>query len=190
VRRSLTQGRVGHNNAGKQAERVHAPLRARGTTTHHLNRVKASTPWDGKMGADDERNSMLRSRPMTVTPVVALVAVLLTGCGGDDDDQTSAPQPATTQQEAIPAVVKVSVGDNFYKPKELTIKRGQSISWRNEGAVAHTVTSDTDSSVKFDSGTLDPRGVYALKPTTPGKITYHCTIHGKVQSGTVTVDRG
>ena len=129
---------------------------------------------------------------MTVTPAVALVALVLTGCGGDDDNDNDSPaeEPAATQQEAIPAVVKVSVGDNFYKPKDLTIKRGQSISWRNEGAVAHTVTSDTDSSVKFDSGTLDPRGVYALKPTTPGKITYYCTIHGKVQSGTVTVERG
>ena len=133
---------------------------------------------------------------MTVTPTVALVALLLSGCGGDgDDDKTSsanapATTPTETQQEAIPAVVKVSIGDNFYKPKDLTIKRGQSISWRNEGAVAHTVTSDTDSAVKFDSGTLDPRGVYALKPTTVGKITYYCTIHGKVQSGTVTVDRG
>ena len=142
----------------------------------------------------------MRSRLMTVTPTVALVALLLTGCGGDDDnDKTSAASaPATTeteqtatQQEAIPAVVKVSIGDNFYKPKSLTIKRGQSISWRNDGAVAHTVTSDTDSTVKFDSGTLNPRGVYALKPTTLGKITYYCTIHGKaVQSGTVTVDRG
>ena len=133
---------------------------------------------------------------MTVTPTVALVALLLSGCGGDGDNDKTSPAnaPATTatetQQEAIPAVVKVSIGDNFYKPKDLTIKRGQSISWRNEGAVAHTVTSDTDSAVKFDSGTLDPRGVYALKPTTVGKITYYCTIHGKVQSGTVTVDRG
>ncbi len=135
---------------------------------------------------------MLRSRLMTVMPVVALVALALTGCGDDDNDNdtTAAEEPAATQQEAIPAVVKVSVGDNFYKPKNLTIKRGQSISWRNEGAIAHTVTSDTDSSVKFDSGTLDPRGVYALKPTTPGEITYYCTIHGKVQSGTVTVERG
>jgi plastocyanin len=134
---------------------------------------------------------MLRSRLMTVTPAVALAGLLLTGCGGDDDsDTTSAAEPTATQQEAIPAVVKVSVGDNFYKPKAVTIKRGQSISWRNEGAVAHTVTSDADSAVKFDSGTLDPRGVYALKPTTPGKITYYCTIHGKVQSGAVTVERG
>ena len=115
--------------------------------------------------------------------VVAFLAVLLPGCGGDGDDGSA------TQQEAVPAVVKVSIGDNFYKPKDLTIKRGQSISWRNQGAVAHTVTSDSDSSVKFDSGKVDPGGVYALKPGTAGKITYYCTIHGKVQSGTITVER-
>jgi plastocyanin len=132
-----------------------------------------------------------------VTTGVALVALLLTGCGDDDDGGTtkaSAPPstsstPTATQQEAIPAVVKVSIGDNFYKPKTLDIRRGQSISWRNQGAVAHTVTSDSDSAVKFDSGNLDPRGVYALKPNTTGKITYHCTIHGKAQSGSVTVAR-
>ena len=131
--------------------------------------------------------------------VVALLTVLLAGCGGGGNDDKSstasapadtATEPTATQQEAVPAVVKVSIGDNFYKPKDITIKRGQSISWRNQGAVAHTVTSDSDSTVKFDSGTVEPGGVYALKPGTVGKITYHCTIHGKVQSGTVTVDRG
>ena len=130
-------------------------------------------------------------RLRTVASAVTVVALLTAGCGDDgDDDGTSAAEPAATQQEAVPAVVKVSVGDNFYKPKDVTIKRGQSISWRNDGAVAHTVTSDSNSAVKFDSGTLDPRGVYALKPSTAGKLTYYCTIHGKVQSGTVTVDRG
>jgi plastocyanin len=135
--------------------------------------------------------------PERIIPV-ALLALLLASCGGDgNDDKTStANAPANTatetatQQEAVPAVVKVSIGDNFYKPKDLTIKRGQSISWRNQGAVAHTVTSDTDSAVKFDSGTLEPGGVYALKPNGAGKITYFCTVHGKVQSGTITVDRG
>jgi plastocyanin len=130
---------------------------------------------------------------LTVTTGLALVALVVTGCGNDDDaERTTANAPAdtkTTQQEAVPAVVKVSIGDNFYKPKDLDIHRGQSISWRNQGAVAHTVTSDSDSDVKFDSGNLDPGGVYALKPTTAGKLTYHCTIHGKVQSGTVTVAR-
>jgi plastocyanin len=138
-------------------------------------------------------------RLMMATAGFVLVAVVLTGCGGDDDNgqatapsgsATTATTPPATQQEAVPAVVKVSIGDNFYKPKDLTIKRGQSISWRNEGAVAHTVTSDTDSSVKFDSGMLEPgSSAYVLKPSTAGKLTYHCTIHGKVQSGTVTVTR-
>jgi|SRR5829696_3330628 len=135
-------------------------------------------------------------RLRTVIAAAAPLALLLAGCGGGDDGETTpASAPATTttqttQQEAVPAVVKVSVGDNFYKPKDVTIKRGQSISWRNQGAVAHTVTSDGDSAVKFDSGTLDPGGVYALKPTTAGKLTYYCTIHGNVQAGTITVERG
>ncbi len=141
------------------------------------------------------RSPRLARRTALAGAGLALFAVPLTGCGGDDNSDTKASSPATTktptatQQETVPAVVKVSIGDNFYKPKALTIRRGQSISWRNEGAVAHTVTSDSNSTVKFDSGTLDPRGAYVLKPTTAGKLTYYCTIHGKVQSGTVTVTR-
>jgi len=65
----------------------------------------------------------------------------------------------------------VSIGDNFYKPKDVTIQVGQSVKWRNHGPVAHTVTSDSDSTVKFDSGTLQPRGAYALKPGSRGKLT-------------------
>src|SRR4051812_17848695 len=94
----------------------------------------------------------------TAPPRLASAAVLVAGCGGDGGDTATAKsattaataRPTSTPQEAVAAVVKVSIGDNFYKPKSVTIKRGQSISWRNAGAVAHTVTSDSDSSVKFD----------------------------------------
>lgn len=126
---------------------------------------------------------------------VALTALVLAvaGCGDDDDGDDNGGDgqaAATTQQETIPAAVTVKIGDNFYKPANTTIQVGQAIKWKNEGAVAHTVTSDSDSTVKFDSGNLDPRGVYALKPTTRGKLSYYCTIHGKAaQSGTVTVER-
>jgi plastocyanin len=133
------------------------------------------------------------SRRFTVAAACAgCLALAAAGCGDDDDDDTSgsASTATTTQQQtAVPAVVEVSIGDNLYKPENLTIKRGQSVKWKNDGAVAHTVTSDDDSDVKFDSGSLNPRSVYALKPTAAGKITYYCTIHGKSQSGTVTVER-
>jgi plastocyanin len=133
--------------------------------------------------------------------LIAALALAIAGCGDDDgNDNGAGDQGATAtatktqtapaaQQETIPAAVTVSIGDNFYKPKKLAIQVGQTIKWKNAGAVTHTVTSDGDSTVKFDSGNLDPRGIYALKPVTRGELTYHCTIHGKAQSGTVTVER-
>ncbi len=137
----------------------------------------------------------MNRHPSMLAVCLAALVLAVVGCGDDDDrdDNGGGGQAATTtttQQETIPASVTVKIGDNFYKPKKLTIQVGQAIKWKNEGAVAHTVTSDGDSTVKFDSGNLDPRGVYALKPTTRGKLSYYCTIHGKaVQSGTVTVER-
>ena len=131
-----------------------------------------------------------------ITACLAFAALPLASCGDDDDDegsnastQTTPQQEPATQQETVPVAVSVSIGDNFYKPKSVTIRVGQSIKWRNDGAVAHTVTSDSDSTLKFDSKTLEPRGAYALKPATRGELTYHCTIHGKAQSGTITVNR-
>jgi plastocyanin len=134
---------------------------------------------------------MRMRRSITIGACLGFAALPIAGCGGDDEGTSTATQQekTTTQAEAVPAVVSVSIGDNFYKPKDVSIKVGQSVKWRNEGAVAHTVTSDDDSTVKFDSGTLQPRGVYALKPGSRGKLTYFCTIHGKVQSGTITVGR-
>ena len=130
-------------------------------------------------------------RSITIAACLAFAALPIAGCGGDDEGTSTGTQQekTATQAEAVPAVVSVSIGDNFYKPKDVSIKVGQSVKWRNDGAVAHTVTSDGDSSVKFDSGTLEPRGVYALKPGSRGKLTYFCAIHGKVQSGTITVSR-
>lgn len=135
---------------------------------------------------------------LAVVVIAATIAIVVgvASCGGDDKSTSTGTTAATTsttttqtQQETVPAVVKVSVGDNFYKPVDVSIKVGQSISWRNDGAVPHTVTSDSDSTVKFDSGTLESRAAYGLKPATVGKLTYYCTIHGKSQSGTVTVTR-
>src|SRR5215210_7813414 len=119
---------------------------------------------------------------VTIAACLAVAALPFAGCGDDDatsgSTQTATQQEkTTTQAEAVPAVVSVSIGDNFYKPKDVTIQIGQSVKWKNNGAVAHTVTSDSDSAVEFDSGTLNPKAAYVLKPAAAGKLTYYCTIH-------------
>ena len=82
---------------------------------------------------------------VTIAACLALAALPFAGCGDDDDGTSGSTQTATqqekttTQAEAVPAVVSVSIGDNFYKPKDVTIQVGQSVKWKNNGAVAHTV---------------------------------------------------
>ena len=95
-------------------------------------------------------------RLATIIASLALVALLLAACGDDDEEggantgsQTTTTEQATTKQETVPAAVSVSIGDNFYKPEDVTIRVGQSVKWRNNGAVPHTVTSDDDSTVKY-----------------------------------------
>lgn len=88
------------------------------------------------------------SRPVTIAACLALAALPLAGRGDDDHDAgTSAStrtathqQETTTQAETVPAAVSVSIGDKFYKLKDVTILVGQSVKWRNNGAVAQTVT--------------------------------------------------
>jgi len=135
-------------------------------------------------------------RLATITAGLALAALPLSACGDDDEESAGTGSETTTKEQAtskhqqtVPAAVSVSIGDNFYKPADVTIKVGQSVKWRNDGAIPHTVTSDSDSKVKFDSGNLDPKSAYVLKPASRGKLSYFCTIHGKVQAGTITVDR-
>jgi plastocyanin len=62
-----------------------------------------------------------------------------------------------------------------YDPAQVNVKVGQTVTWTNSGAVAHTVTADDGTS--FDSGTLAPGATFKFTPTTAGTFAYHCTFH-------------
>ena len=79
---------------------------------------------------------------------------------------------------AIPAFAAtntVKIGDNFFKPKRLTIKRGTTVRWKWTGSAPHNVTV-TKGPKKFHSPTKTS-GTFKATPHTKG--TYHivCTIH-------------
>jgi plastocyanin len=97
-----------------------------------------------------------------------------------------------------PAVVDM-VGTRF-APETITVRVGQTVTWRNTSSVAHTVTADPArasnpanvelpaGAAPFDSGTIQPGSQYQYTFTTPGEYRYVCLPHeGAGMVGSVTV---
>jgi LPXTG-motif cell wall-anchored protein len=91
----------------------------------------------------------------------------------------------------------VSVVDNVFSPKVITIKVGESVTWTDSGNNPHTVTSDTGA---FDSSPNCPTQLssclhkgqsFSHSFSSVGTYPYHCKIHGAAggigMSGTIVV---
>ena len=121
---------------------------------------------------------------LTISLVLAALGIGLAACGGSGTaSQTTAAAKATITAPPI-AAAKVSVQDNTFKPGTIEVKAGDTITWTNNGAVAHTVTA-TDGA-NFDSGTLEPGKTFSFAADKPGTIHYVCNFHAGMQ-GTIEV---
>jgi plastocyanin len=68
----------------------------------------------------------------------------------------------------------VSIQSFAFSPATITVTVNATVTWTNNDAVGHTVTSDNG---VFDSGTINPNATYSHQFTTVGTFNYHCTIH-------------
>jgi plastocyanin len=69
------------------------------------------------------------------------------------------------------ATRSVSVKDNFFSPKSLTVSKGSKVKWSWKGRAPHNVTFRTVHSSTKRSGS------YSLKFNRTGTFSYRCTIH-------------
>jgi plastocyanin len=74
----------------------------------------------------------------------------------------------------------VSVKDNFFSPKSLTVSKRTTVKWSWKGRAPHNVTFRTVHSSTKRSGT------YSLKFNRAGSFSYKCTIHPGM-TGKITV---
>jgi plastocyanin len=134
-------------------------------------------------------------RPVTRTVcLLALAAVpVLAACGSDDDSAgatasaggaVSYQKSADKQAAPTGAGLRVALKDSQFAPAAITAKVGQTITWKNADAIAHTVTATANA--KFDSGTLEPGGAFSHVAKRAGTISYVCNFHPGM-TGTVTV---
>jgi len=77
--------------------------------------------------------------------------------------------------------------DIEYVPKEVTVKKGGTVTWTNSDSVTHTVTKQGGPGPEFDSGNMEVDATFEQKFDAAGKVDYVCTIHPN-QTGTITVE--
>jgi plastocyanin len=105
-------------------------------------------------------SSRFDERPVLVKPLVAslaLVALLAVAPSG------------------APHHYVVRIVDFAYQPARLAIRTGDSVTFVNEDAVAHTVTTEGGNAV--DSGPIDHGKSWTMTFTHPGRYDYSCDPH-------------
>ena len=147
-------------------------------------------------------------RPWLTVVAIAALATLAAACGGTssaDGGSSSTPAAASpaTSAAATPSPtptstsggddtsaggVKVTIADSAFSPSKIEVQAGTTVTWTNDDAVPHTVTStksdDVDSATSglFDSGTLQPGESFSYTFKKAGDYPYECTIHASMQS--------
>lgn len=92
---------------------------------------------------------------------------------------------ATLAVSAFAATKTVTIGDNFFSPKKVSVSKSSTVKWVWNGKNPHNVTV-TSGPVKFASPTKK-KGTFSKKLTKKGTYKIICTIHGRVQSLTIKV---
>lgn len=110
-------------------------------------------------------------------PIQIMALFLLLGCSKSSNMYSYTPTPTPTPGKGSNSV---SISGMAFNPASLTVAVGTTVTWTNNDAIAHTVTSDTG---LFDSGSISATGGYSGGGTysytfaTAGTYNYHCMIH-------------
>lgn len=124
----------------------------------------------------------MRTRPLSFSLAVALIALMGCGGGGSGDVGIVTPTPATPA--APTATTSVAMQSIAFNPPDILVSPGATVTWTNNDGILHNVT--------FQSTTIAGTGSFAtgarsvIMPTVAGKYGYSCTLHPGM-NGSVTV---
>jgi plastocyanin len=99
----------------------------------------------------------------------------------DDDDDDNDDDVGDDDDDTIPTVHLVSIKNFAMNPDPRNISLGDSVLWKNEDSVQHTVTSgdpgDPDEGSVFDSGLLSKDDTFEHTFNSAGTFNYFCQPH-------------
>lgn len=122
-----------------------------------------------------------RATHPAATGFLTAVLLCLASCGDDNSTEPTDDGPFTGT---------IRVLDTRFSPAAVTIAAGDSVTWRWEGSMGHSVeegTSLTNPTPLFDSG-VKTSGTFGYRFTAAGTYPYFCRPHFAVgMKGTITV---
>ena len=121
---------------------------------------------------------------MGVIATIIIVSIGVSFSGDDAQTEQSSESKSVVVEADVIMPTKVSrpgceEEDRCYIPSQITIKKGEQVTWVNEDSAFHSVTSgfyDTPTDL-FDSGHMDPFESYVLIFDEEGTFDYFCTLH-------------
>ncbi len=113
-------------------------------------------------------------RSISIGLAVAALGAGLGACGGSDE-QPAAKAPVSS------GGTTVQISDSTFTPAAIEVAAGETVTFENGGAIAHTVTGDD-----FDSGSMAPGDTFGFTASEAGSFSYVCTFHPGMR-GTIEV---
>lgn len=131
------------------------------------------------------------SRLRRSTTTLVLLPLLFAACGGGDDGEAEATADAADTKSTIEMRLLA------YKPESLTVAAGEAVTWKQNDAGAHTVTSGTVEQAsggvsqqpddRFDSGDISKGETFEFTFTEAGTYPYFCRLHPATMRGEILV---
>lgn len=137
---------------------------------------------------------------------ILILGLTITGCSQYQQTPQETPAPSETlistttemeeeneemgesmekeMEEETEVVDEVTIQGFSFKPNSITIPIGTTVTWTNEDAATHTITSEENI---FDSGNIRNGGTYSYTFNEAGTFKYYCKIHPTMRA-TVVVE--
>src|SRR5689334_14326556 len=93
---------------------------------------------------------------LRIAPVILALGLVFAACGGGDDGGSASNDTSdTTAASGAEAGAKVALKDLKFNPDEISVKKGDTVTWEWKENVLHNVTGEGFKSDNISEGTFE-----------------------------------
>jgi plastocyanin len=120
---------------------------------------------------------------LAAVTLLCLLALVATGCGGEDPPEKKAAAPEASAKRAA----TVNIESFKFGPRTVTVRTGGTVTFVNRDKAPHTAQTELNAkAAEFDTERLGKGARRTVELRNPGRFAYFCAYH-RFMEGTVKV---